>query len=309
MIVWVQLPALKVHFYHKEVLITLSNLIGHTIKLDFHTLNRQRAKFARLAVEVDLGKHLVPRIWLDEEWQKVEYENLPTVCFECGKIGHMSTECPQLLPPVAPAIGWASGGAATASTPAKEPEEHLGFGPWMLVSRKSRRDPRVGTGKGKSNLGNGGVIPTPMIKKGKEGAISKETDHHANSSKSSHISKPQEGKGGNGKKSGEEVRKGKEKAVFIPARTDKGLLGPGPNNQNMAGLGVKPTKASNIASSSTNPISPQGPSKSGPLKSGETARSSAPKPASATSSIPQPIHVISGPNRTTMHIMEVQSPE
>ncbi|CAL1389333.1 unnamed protein product [Linum trigynum] len=27
MIVWVQLPALKVHFYHKEVLTTLGNLI------------------------------------------------------------------------------------------------------------------------------------------------------------------------------------------------------------------------------------------------------------------------------------------
>ncbi|CAL1377362.1 unnamed protein product [Linum trigynum] len=306
MIVWVQLPALKVHFYHKEVLITLGNLIGRTIKLDFHTLNRKRAKFARLALEVDLGKHLVPRIWLDEEWQKVEYENLPTVCFKCGKIGHMSTKCPQLLPPVAPAIGWASGGAAAASTPATDPEEHPGFGPWMLVSRKSRRDPRLGTVKGKSNLGNGGGIPTPAIKKGKEGAISKETDHQANRGKSSPILKPQEGKGGNGKKSGEEVRKGKEKATLIPAGTDKGLLGPGPNNQNMPGLGVKPTKAFNIASSSTNPTSPPGPSKSGPLKSRETVRSSVPMPASATSSIPQPVHVISGPNGTTMQIVEVR---
>ncbi|CAL1357659.1 unnamed protein product [Linum trigynum] len=233
MIVWVQLPALKVHFYHKEVLITLGNLIGRTIKLDFHTLNRQRAKFSRLAVEVDLGKHLVPRIWLDEEWQKVEYENLPTVCFECGKIGHMSTECPQLLPPVAPVIGWTLGGAATASTPATEPEEHPGFGPWMLVSRKSRRDPRAGTSKGKSNFGNGGVIPTPAIKKGKEGAVSKGTDPHDNGDKPSHILKPQEGKGGNGKKSGEEVRKGKEKAVYIPAGSDKGLLGPGPKESGL----------------------------------------------------------------------------
>ncbi|CAL1381755.1 unnamed protein product [Linum trigynum] len=77
MIVWVQLPALKIHFYHREILTSLGNLIGRTIKLDYHTLTQQRAKFARLAVEVDLTKHLVPRIWLDDEWQKVEYENLP----------------------------------------------------------------------------------------------------------------------------------------------------------------------------------------------------------------------------------------
>ncbi|CAI0400101.1 unnamed protein product [Linum tenue] len=54
MIVWAQLPALKIHFYHREVLTTLGNLIGRTIKLDYHTLNQERAKFARIAVEVDL---------------------------------------------------------------------------------------------------------------------------------------------------------------------------------------------------------------------------------------------------------------
>ncbi|CAI0424275.1 unnamed protein product [Linum tenue] len=94
MIVWVQLPALKVHFYHKEVLTMLGNLIGRTIRLNYHTLNLHRAKFARLAVEVDLTKHLVPRIWLDDAWQKVEYENLPEVCFDCRRIAHSSELCP-----------------------------------------------------------------------------------------------------------------------------------------------------------------------------------------------------------------------
>ncbi|CAL1394830.1 unnamed protein product [Linum trigynum] len=92
MIVWIQLPALKVHFYHQEVLTSLGNLIGRTIKLDFHTMNRQRRKFARLAVEIDMTKALVPRIYLDDHWKKVVYENLPIVCFECGKVGH-NAEC------------------------------------------------------------------------------------------------------------------------------------------------------------------------------------------------------------------------
>ncbi|CAL1401296.1 unnamed protein product [Linum trigynum] len=91
--VWVQLPALKVHFYHREVLTYLGNLIGRTIKLDNHTINRQRRKFARLAVEIDMSKPLVPRIFLDDQWQKVVYENLPMVCFECGKVGHNSDDC------------------------------------------------------------------------------------------------------------------------------------------------------------------------------------------------------------------------
>ncbi|CAI0427373.1 unnamed protein product [Linum tenue] len=79
MIVWLQLPGLPIHLYHKEVLTSIGNLIGRTIKLDYHTLNQRRAKFARLAVEIDLGKPLIPRVHIDGEWQKVEYENLPEV--------------------------------------------------------------------------------------------------------------------------------------------------------------------------------------------------------------------------------------
>ncbi|CAL1371623.1 unnamed protein product [Linum trigynum] len=68
MVVWVQLPGFPVHFYHKKLLFTLGNLIGGTIKLDYHTEHQQRAKFGRMAVEVDLSKPLVPRIRVDGRW-------------------------------------------------------------------------------------------------------------------------------------------------------------------------------------------------------------------------------------------------
>ncbi|CAI0433727.1 unnamed protein product [Linum tenue] len=96
MTVWVQLPAFPLHFYHREVLFSVGNMIGRTIKLDYHTLHQQREKFDRIAVEVDLSKPLVTRIRLDGAWQYLEYENLSVLCFECGKIVHTKESCPTL---------------------------------------------------------------------------------------------------------------------------------------------------------------------------------------------------------------------
>ncbi|CAI0401224.1 unnamed protein product [Linum tenue] len=71
---WVQLPELPVQFYHREVLFALGNLIGRTIRLDYHTEQLERGKFARLAVELDLSKSLPTRIFLDNFWQGILYE-------------------------------------------------------------------------------------------------------------------------------------------------------------------------------------------------------------------------------------------
>ncbi|CAI0453446.1 unnamed protein product [Linum tenue] len=153
MIVWVQLPAFPVHFYHREVLFSLGNMIGRTIKLDYHTLHQQRARFARIAVEIDLSKPLVTRIRLDGQWQYLEYENLPVVCFECGKIGHTESSCPNLMAP-SPPLALVEFGSRPDSAPATQPEEKVGYGPWLQVTRRSRRGNR-NTEKGNSGFGNG----------------------------------------------------------------------------------------------------------------------------------------------------------
>ncbi|CAI0380502.1 unnamed protein product [Linum tenue] len=175
MIVWVQFPALKIHFYHKEILTSLGNLLGRTICLDFHTLTLQRAKFARIAVEVDLSKPLVPRIWLDDAWQKVEYENLPDVCFECGKIGHSSLLCPKLRLQTPPPILAITGSETPASEAEQGGEESTpGFGPWMLLSRKSRRNSRDPSQKGKLESFSRNANGNMSTKQGKQEVLQKE---------------------------------------------------------------------------------------------------------------------------------------
>ncbi|CAN1149282.1 hypothetical protein LINPERHAP2_LOCUS16931, partial [Linum perenne] len=94
MVVWVRFPHMPIQLYHKEVLISLDNLVGKTIKIDYNTQSAERGKFARIAVEIDLSEALVPGIDLDGAWQRIEYENLPNLCFECGKVGHLLDSCP-----------------------------------------------------------------------------------------------------------------------------------------------------------------------------------------------------------------------
>ncbi|CAL1410346.1 unnamed protein product [Linum trigynum] len=138
MVMWVQFPAFPVHFYHKEILFSLGNMIDRAIKLDFHTQHQQRAKFVRIAVELDLSKPLVTRIRLDGQWQYIEYENLPACCFECGRIGHMSLCCPSLLPTVQNQHVGARG-SSPENFPGTSPEEKEGYGPWVQVTQRSRR--------------------------------------------------------------------------------------------------------------------------------------------------------------------------
>ncbi|CAN1725724.1 hypothetical protein LINPERHAP1_LOCUS213 [Linum perenne] len=95
MVAWVRFPHLPIHFYHAQVLTSLGNLVGKTIKIDFNTQRAKRGRFARIAIELDLNESLPPVVLLDGAPQLVEYESLPNMCFECGRIGHDSATCPR----------------------------------------------------------------------------------------------------------------------------------------------------------------------------------------------------------------------
>ncbi|KAJ4827825.1 hypothetical protein Tsubulata_022017 [Turnera subulata] len=89
-VVWVQFPGLLVNKYHSRVFRTLENLVGTTMHIDSKTESQSRAKFAKVAVLVDLKKLLKGIVRLDREPFQVVYEGLPQICFSCGKYGHSS---------------------------------------------------------------------------------------------------------------------------------------------------------------------------------------------------------------------------
>ncbi|CAI0451602.1 unnamed protein product [Linum tenue] len=304
MIVWVQLPALKIHFYHKEVLMTLGNLIGRTIKLDYHTLKQERAKFARLAVEVDISKALVPRIWLDDEWQKVEYENLPEVCFHCGRIGHGSGTCPLNKPMEAPPLLSLSDGSTPASQAHTPDDQNPGFGPWMLVTRKSRRNPREDQKKGKSEQEVGNQKVKIMAKDGNRNIVVKEGQQTSPPMTSPNGQLPNQGstqerKGSNGYKNGEEAKKGKEKGINKDSVKGKGLLGPGPKNNE-----ISPSKqGAQIADGASSSVGPSEPVPMQQAASSSVGPGASSRPMTVPPS-PPVLRTITGPNGTVMQIID-----
>ncbi|CAN1146930.1 hypothetical protein LINPERHAP2_LOCUS15566 [Linum perenne] len=138
MVAWIRFPHLPIHLYHGQVLMALGNLVGKTVKIDSTTQTAERGKFARIAVEIDLDKPLPPVVLLDGAFQQVEYENLPQLCFDCGLVGHERLNCPRHAEPVGPEKGapaLPSSSAIVTTAPASASDS---YGPWMLVSRRSR---------------------------------------------------------------------------------------------------------------------------------------------------------------------------
>ncbi|CAN1141707.1 hypothetical protein LINPERHAP2_LOCUS12650 [Linum perenne] len=75
---------MPIQLSHKQILTSLENLIGRTVRMDYNTQTTERGKFMRITVEIDLNEPLGMGIDLDGVWQRVEYENLPDLCFSYG---------------------------------------------------------------------------------------------------------------------------------------------------------------------------------------------------------------------------------
>lgn len=93
--VWVRFSNIPVTFYHRSILMGIAKGLGKPIRVDLTTLNFERARFARVCVEVNLKKPLKGTIVVNEERYYVSYEGLPNICSLCGLYGHLVHQCPK----------------------------------------------------------------------------------------------------------------------------------------------------------------------------------------------------------------------
>lgn len=100
--VWIRIPNLLIELCNAKFLWRVGSHIGTMLKVDNTTSIQTRAKFARIWVELDLRKQLIPKFKVLSYEFKVEYEGLHLICFQCGKYGHRAEACCETIKPPEP---------------------------------------------------------------------------------------------------------------------------------------------------------------------------------------------------------------
>ena len=95
--VWIRLPELPIEYYDPVMLRKIGEAIGPVLRIDAHTANGARGRFAWLCVQVNLDKPLIKTVKIGRLAQIVLYEGLNSLCFECGRIGHRKETCPHVI--------------------------------------------------------------------------------------------------------------------------------------------------------------------------------------------------------------------
>lgn len=190
-VVWIQIYHLPIELWEGDILETVASQFGKLLKVDEHTLDRTRAKFARVCVELDLSKPLQQGTWVKygefSVFVLVLYEKLPVFCFKCGLVGHGEANCPTHSnrpqnEPHVPSGGSPElvredigmqvddaddglDGIAVDVPSFLPPEDDSKFGPWLKPSgrRSSNRGRATGRGGGRGggSRASGNRNPNP----------------------------------------------------------------------------------------------------------------------------------------------------
>lgn len=134
------LPGMPLEFYDQVVLTSIGNAIGRMEKIDRTKADIFRGKFARLCVEVDLRKPLVPKVFISGLWQKVEDEGIRMVFFQCGRFGHNIEVCTAKNLDQATKNKDKDLNREEQDNNWNKKYENQKFGPWM-IARKNYRKP------------------------------------------------------------------------------------------------------------------------------------------------------------------------
>ena len=129
---WARLPELPIELYDMNMLRRIGNQLGSLLKVDTQMMDNERGRFARFYVQIDLEQPLTPRVRIRDMIQKIQYEGISAICFECGRVGHRIDTCSSKIAPTSPA----SPRTPEPNPPPTSEEDSSNYGKWMIMSRR-----------------------------------------------------------------------------------------------------------------------------------------------------------------------------
>lgn len=80
--IWARLPELPIEFYDPILLKHIGKKLGLVLKVDAHPNDAVRGQYARICVQVNIGKPLKQVVHIGYHSQLVIYEGMNMICFE-----------------------------------------------------------------------------------------------------------------------------------------------------------------------------------------------------------------------------------
>ncbi|KAK9290190.1 hypothetical protein L1049_008356 [Liquidambar formosana] len=149
--VWARVPELPIEFFDPGILQQIGILLGQPIRIDTATSTMARGRYARICVQIDITQPLVHHILIGSFRQTVTYENLPSFCFSCGRVGHVKDHCPQSTSTVTSTTQDSSVDVTSEQSPHPPVVTTDTYGPWMLVTRRRSKNRPNPTGQPSKN--------------------------------------------------------------------------------------------------------------------------------------------------------------
>ena len=176
--VWIRLNGLPIKYYNSEALLQIGKSIGNVLRVDIHTANEAKGRFARLCVQIDMDKPLVTAVLIGRFEQSICYEGIQKLCFTCGRLGHRKENCPYTVHLASPAkermtANERDGEGRTCDMhvphgPAEgmensrvvhgnvaEAVQESTYGPWTVVARRRNVPKNQRSGRAQAVLDNG----------------------------------------------------------------------------------------------------------------------------------------------------------
>ncbi|KAI0492218.1 hypothetical protein KFK09_026487 [Dendrobium nobile] len=97
--VWIGFSDLPLSYWDEENIPKIASMIGVPMLLDGNSFKWGNREYARYCVRIDLERKLPKGVWIEglhwRSFQKVEYEKLTSLCYQCGRVGRNKVICPE----------------------------------------------------------------------------------------------------------------------------------------------------------------------------------------------------------------------